>query len=144
MKFVSAPVVAAGVVLASVFDASAAHADADVRRGGMELVVKGDRSTVYMAATSLAFLEDYPGDLQAYYRVVRPGQSAADAEKFVSPHIFKGPMRAGVVRDSYGPAGVYPDHTKICAGWIDPSYRGWVQDGNDLCATIYAKSWPER
>jgi hypothetical protein len=108
---------------ASVFAAPAAHADAERQEGPVTIFVSGEGLTVYKTATTLAVGEGHNGDLQAYYLIVPPGGDASKAEKMYSEHVFNGPLRPGVARDSYGPTGGFLNGTELCAGWWDPLGR---------------------
>jgi hypothetical protein len=107
-------------IAAGVFMAPAAHAAVERQDGPATILVSGEGLTVYEVVATLAVGNGYNGDLQAYYLIVPPGGDASRAEKRYSEHVFKGPLRSGVARDSYGPTGGFIDQTLLCAGWWDP------------------------
>ncbi|MGA4785826.1 hypothetical protein [Nocardia sp. AB354] len=109
-----------GIIPALTVGAGPAHADAERQDGPVTLYVSGEGLTVYKVVTTLAVAHGYSGNLQAYYLIVPPGGNAAKAEKKYSEHVFEGPLRPGVARDSYGPTGGFLDGTQLCAGWWDP------------------------
>jgi len=78
-------------------------------------------TTVFEVATTLAVEDGHDGDLQAYYLIIPPDGNVKNAKKVWSEHVFKGPLRPGVVRDSYGPTGGFLTGTILCAGWWDPT-----------------------
>lgn len=112
--------IAVTAMIGAAFAAPTAHADAERQDGPVTIYVSGDGLTVYKTATTLTVGNGHSGDLQAYYMIVPPGGDASRAEKKYSEYVFKGPLRPGVARDSYGPTGGFLDGALLCAGWWDP------------------------
>ncbi|AHH20996.1 hypothetical protein NONO_c62250 [Nocardia nova SH22a] len=113
-----------------------AHANAENQQGPVTIYVNGHGTTVYKTATTLAVDNGHSGNLQAYYLIVPPNGNPRNAEKHYSEHVFQGPLRPGVARDSYGPTGGFLDGTLLCAGWWDPSGR--VTVAGFPCVRIHA------
>ncbi|MEV6071327.1 hypothetical protein AB0L82_32675 [Nocardia sp. NPDC052001] len=123
-------------LIVAIIAAPDAAANATITDGPATLKVIGTGLTVVETMTTLAVDNGHSGNLQAYYLIVPPGGDPRKAEKHYSPHIFTGPMPAGVARDSYGPTGGFLEGTSLCAGWWDPS--GTVTIPGLPCATISA------
>lgn len=89
--------------------------------GSATIYLSVEGTTVFETATTLAVEDGHIGDLQAYYLIVPPDGNVKNAKKVYSEHIFRGPLKPGVARDSYGPTGGFLKGTSICAGWWDPT-----------------------
>lgn len=135
MKITTVAVFAAAALVATVFGAPSASANAAKDDGPVTIKVLGEGLTVSETMTTLLMDHDFPGNLQAYYVIVPPpGDTAHCPQTHYSEHVLDGPFRPGVARDSYGPTGAFLEGTMICAGWLDPT--GHAHLSGYPCVTI--------